>query len=160
MSQKETSKAKQVLNLASNIASENKNFHTALGSGAGDRATLEFMRQLRRQATKTFRHDFSEQKICGKTAQAVDFYFPDEETIVEVALGLKYPNSEFEKDILKAIMAKGQKHRVRLLFFISRPGATKKCAQPGRKAFMEWVRSKHGIQVEIHEIGAATRSKK
>lgn len=160
MSKKENSKATQLLELARKIAASKKDFNVVRGQGDGNRATNEFMKQLRSEAKKRFKKDFSEQKICGKTGQAVDFYFSDEETIVEVALGLRYPNSEFEKDILKAIMAKDQKHKVSRLFFISRPGAKKKCDQPGRKAFKDWAQKKNGIHVEIQEIDTSASGKK
>jgi hypothetical protein len=46
---------------------------------------------------KSLGEDFSERKICGDTAQAVNFYFPSEATFVEVAFGLRNPQTEFEK---------------------------------------------------------------
>ena len=44
----------------------------------------------------------SERRLCGDTSFAADFFFQDDATIVEIALGLINPASEFEKDILKA----------------------------------------------------------
>jgi len=84
---------------------------------------------------------------------AVDFYFPDEATIVEVALGIKNPNTEYEKDILKAVMAKSLGTRVNKLLFIAKPGGVKKCNQPGRIAVKEWLRRTHSIEVDVLDLG-------
>jgi hypothetical protein len=102
--------ASQLLGLARNLAATDAEFHVALGAGAGDHRTNKFMRELRKLAAVEFGEDFSERKICGDTAQAVDFYFPSEATIVEVALGLPNPQTEFEKDVLKDLSL-GTSHR-------------------------------------------------
>ena len=107
--------AEQLLILARAVASENPDFQAVLGPGAGDHATKDFMAKLRGRALKQFGADHSEKKICGETLQAVDFYFSSEATVVEVALGLSNPASEFEKDILKAIMAQESGHDIRRL---------------------------------------------
>ena len=146
-----------LLALAREIASAHPEFQAVLGPGVGDKATHAFMHQLRSQAQKAFGADYSEKRLCGDTAFAADFYFPEEETVVEVALGLPNPACEFEKDILKAVMAQELGHRVRRLFFISRPGAIKKCDQPGRTAVKNWAQSKHALRVEVHELGGEPR---
>jgi len=150
----------KLLELARDIAAGNPEFQAVLGPGIGDHATGNFMRQLRAQATNAFGGDYSECKLCGKTGFKFDFYFPDEGTIVEVALGLPNSSTEFEKDILKAIMARELGHNVRRLFFISRPGAVKKCAQPGRTAIKEWARAKHGLGIEVQELGGEPRRRR
>ncbi len=146
-----------LLRIAREIGSANSNFHAILGPGEGDRATGAFMRQLRARATEAFNADYSERKVCGDTSLAVDFYFPEEGTIVEVALGLPNPASEFEKDILKALMAQELGQRIDRLLFISRPGAKKKCSQPGRKAMAQWAGSRHSLSVEVHELEGEPR---
>jgi len=153
-------KTLKLLALARDIASTDANFHSALGPGEGDRRTQLFMRLLRERAARMFGADYAERKVCGETSLAVDFYIPEEETIVEVALGLPNSGSEFEKDVLKAIMAQEFGNGVRRLFFISRPGAAKKCSQPGRTAVMEWAFSKHHLQIEIHELEGEPRIRK
>lgn len=146
-----------LLALAQDIAAQIPDFQAVRGPGAGDHATTEFMRRLRERAAEAFGTDFSERRICGATAFAVDFYFPDESTIVEVALGLPNPGSEFEKDVLKAVIAQDYGTSVRRLFFISRAGAVKKCSQPGRTAVKEWARTKHNLEVEVHELPGEPR---
>jgi hypothetical protein len=118
------------------------------------------VRKLRAIALQEFGEDLSEKQICGATAQAVDYYFPDEETIVEVALGLPNPASEFEKDVLKAVMAQERGYLVNRLLFISRAGAIRKCQQPGRAAIIEWAGARHGIAIEVHELAREPRQRR
>ena len=156
----DSDKPSKLLSMARDIASASPDFQKVRGPGAGDHATQGFMRRLRDRAREAFGEDYSERKLCGETSLAVDFYFPDEGTIVEIALGLPNPASEFEKDILKAIMAQDFGHRVRRLFFISRAGAVKKCSQPGRSTVKQWASAKHQLVVEVHELGGEPRRRR
>jgi hypothetical protein len=153
----DTDRPAQLLVLAREIASETPDFQLVRGPGAGDVANHEFMRQLRKRALALFGTDYSEKKLCGDNSLAVDFYFPEEQTAVEIALGLPNPASEFEKDVLKAIMAQEYECPVHRLFFISRPGAVKKCSQPGRTAVRNWAEKKHGLLIEVHELDGEPR---
>jgi hypothetical protein len=150
----------QLLTLAREIARGIDGFHLVKGPGAGDIATHAFMEALRSRAIERFGEDCSEKKICGSNSFAVDFYFRAERTIVEVALGLPNPQSEFEKDVLKAIMSQECGHAVTRLFFISRPGAAKKCNQPGRTAVKEWAKKKHGLEIEVHDLEGEPRRRR
>lgn len=153
-------KPETLLEIARELASGIVDFQAPQGAGKGDHATNNFMRALRARAVNTFGEDFSEQSICGKNLFKVDFYFRNERAIVEVALGLPNPSSEFEKDILKAIMAQELGFPVRRLFFISRPGATKKCGQPGRRAIREWALKRHRLAIEVHELRGEPRRRR
>ena len=150
----------KLLDLARAIAASTPDFQAVRGAGDGDRATHAFMRELRVQAKGAFGVDLSEKEMCGETSFAVDFYFPEESTVVEVALGLPNPASEFEKDILKALVARDHGHAVSRLVFISRAGAKQKCEQPGRTAFMAWATDTHRLAIEIHELGGEPRRRK
>jgi hypothetical protein len=130
-----------------------------LGPGAGDRSTHRFMDRLRVGALEAFGEDLSERRICGDNAFAVDFYFAEEATIVEVALGLAYPNTEFEKDVLKALMAQEEGHVVNRLVFISRAGAEKKCSQPGRMAVRNWAKQRHDLDIEVYDLPGEPRQR-
>jgi hypothetical protein len=76
------------------MAEATPNFQVVKGAGEGDYATLQFMAALRAKLKESFGVDFSEKKICGPNSFAVDFYIPEESTIIEVALGLPNPASE------------------------------------------------------------------
>lgn len=147
----------RLIELAQQLAAENPQFQTVLGPGVGDKATGDFMRTLRERALAELGSDYSEKRICGQNSFAVDFYIPEEETIVEVALGLPNPGSEFEKDVLKAIMAQEAGGNVTTLVFISRPGAAKKCSQPGRSAVIAWAKAKHALDIEVHDLKGEPR---
>jgi hypothetical protein len=150
-----TGPASQLFSLAQALALERPGFFEIKGPSVGDRDTAAFMQELRRRAVATFGHDFAEQKICGPNGLCVDYYFPDEATIVEIAMGLRNPNSEFERDILKAIMAQDAGQAVQHLVFIAKPGATKKCGQPSSRAIIDWAGRAHGLIVEVHELARA-----
>ena len=150
----------KLIELAQDLAAMNPEFQAVLGPGVGDKATGEFMRGLRERASVHFGNDYSEKQICGQNALSVDFYFPEEQTIVEVALGLPNPATEFEKDVLKAIMAQETGQAVIRLVFISRAGAVKKCSQPGRSAVKAWAKSKHGLSIEVHDLPGEPRMRK
>lgn len=153
-------RAARLLTIAREVASSTPAFEAALGAGAGDRASNAFMKALRERAAAAFGEDCSEKAICGDNAFKVDFYFPGERTIVEVALGLPNASTEFEKDILKAIMAQELGYAVSRLYFISRPGALRKCGQPGRSAVRTWARDRHRLEIEVHELGGEPRKRR
>ncbi len=145
-------KAETIRELAQQVASETEGFFVVNGPSVGDKLTNGFMAQLRARATATFGHDYAEQRICGTNKLAVDYYFPDEGTIVEIALSLRNANSEFERDILKALMAQEAAHRVERLVFISRPGALKQHSSPSSQAIFAWAQRSHQLHIEVHDL--------
>jgi len=148
----------ELVRAARELAADYDDFRAVRGPGVGNRRTNDFMERLGRRATKLFGEGVRERRLCGENALAVDFYFDEEATIVEVALGLPNPASEFEKDILKAIMAQANGVVVHRLVFVSRPGAKKKCDQPGRRVISEWLARSHGIRIEVHELDGEPRA--
>lgn len=146
-----------LLQMARDIADRQPDFHAVKGPGKGDYATNAYMADLRSAAIETFGIDLSEFRACDGTSFAADFYFPEEGVLVEIALGLPNPNSEFEKDIIKALMAKEFGHHVERLMFISRPGAVMKCNQPGRQAMIQWANDKHQIRIDVYELNGERR---
>jgi hypothetical protein len=147
-------KAERLLDLARTLAAEDPTFLERKGAGVGDKATAAFMGELRRRATSSFGSDHAEQTICGTNKFCVDYYFRDEATIVEVAMSLRNPTSEFERDILKAMMAQDDGQPVRRLVFISKPGAAKRPAAPSSRAIIEWAARAHDLTISVHEIVA------
>lgn len=141
-----------LLQEAQNIMNSIPNFFRKNGPGEGNLITNDFMNKIRERMLLNSSEDYSEKKICNDNKFAVDFYFPKESTIVEIALGLRSPNSEYEKDILKAIIAKENGLPVNRLIFISKIGAKKKCNQPARKNLKDWLKRCHNIQIDIWEL--------
>jgi len=145
-------KSEHLISLAQRIADETPGFFERKGPGKGDRAANSFMARLREQALKALGGDFSEKKIVENTNLAVDFFFPDEGTIVEVALRLGNPKSEFERDVLKTLLAKEKDGNVKHLIFVSKPGGRKRYEQPSSQAIMSWAKRNHGIEISIEEL--------
>jgi D-alanyl-D-alanine dipeptidase len=145
-------KAERLVFLARAIARRTPGFTETKGAGRGDEATAAFMKNLRKVAKATFGCDYSEAKLCGSTNLAVDFYFPDERTVVEIAFGLRNPNSEYERDIFKCLMAKSSGFAVDRLLFVSKPGAEKQQSSPGQKAIADYVKERCDLTIEIDEI--------
>ena len=146
------SKTNQLFQLAQKIASERCGFFEIKGPSKGDHDTNAFMAELRKRAKKVFQENFSEQRICGDNGLAVDFYFPEEETIVEIALSIRNPQSEFEHDLFKSLLAKEQGYKVTHLVFVTKPRASDHHKQPSSQAIISWVEQKHGIDVDIREL--------
>lgn len=49
-------------------------------------------------------------------------------------------------------MAKSLGEKVTKLLFVSKPGGTKKCNQPGRVAVKDWLKQTHKIDIEIIDL--------
>jgi len=150
-------KIEKIVELAMKISSEIDNFQMVRGAGEGNLVTNTFMKNLQSEMIKFFKIDYSEKRISGVNSFAVDFYIPEEKSIVEIALGLPNSASEFEKDILKAIIAKENKLDIEKLVFISRAGAIKKCSQPGRRAIKEWAKNAYNLDINIFELTGEAR---
>jgi hypothetical protein len=149
-------RATRLLALAQQLADECPSLFETKGPGLGDRDTSIFVKELRRRAVEAFGIDHAEQALCGANNLRVDYYFPEDATIVEIAFLLKNSPSEFEKDILKAILAKENGRDVHKLVFIAKPGAVKRCSAPDRRSIIEWAERVHGVVVAVHEIRGAS----
>ena len=148
-----------LVRLAREIALEIPDFQTPKGAGEGDKATARFLKELRKRVFDAFDCECWEKRICGPTAYAVDFYLEAEATVIEVALGLPNPSTEFEKDILKAIIAQDYTP-VKRLVLISRAGGERKCEQPGRAELRKWASTKHSLQIDVFDLGGEPRKRK
>lgn len=144
--------SEKLVTLAQKIADDSPGFFEIKGPGKGDKATNAFMKELQSQAKQLFGEDFSEKGICGDNKFAVDFFFPEEATIVEIALTLRNANSEFSKDILKAILSQKAGNTIKKLIFISKPGAIKRHEEPASKSIISLVKKEFGISVIIREL--------
>lgn len=148
-------KTERLFNIAQTLADDWPRFFEKLGPGAGDQATRAYMLELRRRAYEALKEDFAEKCISGDNGLRVDFYFPEEKTVVEVAMGLRNPNSEFERDILKAIMAQeaSNLNPVTSLIFLTKPGGHARANSPSAQAIVAWAKKHHDLIVEVREFG-------
>lgn len=139
--------------LAQAIATRTPDFFAIKGAGAGDKASNVFMAQLRKAAADLFEFDFSEKRVCREARFALDFYFTDEATAVEVALSLRNSSSEYERDIFKCLLARDEGCKVTQLVFITKPGGHRRCKQrPGAPAIERYLSRTHGLEIEIREL--------
>jgi hypothetical protein len=146
-----------LLTVSQRIIDNDPSFFRKKGAGDGNYQINAFMKDLhlemRRIFGESFTSKFAEQNICGNDNKfRVDFYFPEEETIVEIAGTLHNASREFEKDIIKAILAKQSGKKVKQLMFISKPGAIKRNQEPGPKSIAAWVLHDYGISVVVKEF--------
>ena len=138
---------------AQRIAEQTPDFFKVKGPGVGDHASLVFMVALRKISRDMFGAKcLSEHRVCKGAAFAVDFYFPDEAIVVEVALSLDKPISEYERDIFKCLLARDKGCAVRRLLFIAKPGGYRKNNAPGPQAIARFVREKFELEIEILEL--------
>ena len=144
-----------LLRLAQQEAISQPGFFTVQGPGSGDRATAAFISALRSRASQSFGADFAECAVIPATGIRVDYWFPDERVIVEVALGLRNPLSEFERDILKAVISRSAGLPVEALVLLGKPGALRRTEGPWYKRVMAWAASE-GINVSVHELRPET----
>ncbi len=151
-------KAERLFLWAQALAKHTPGFFEIKGAGEGDRATALFVSQLRATAEEHFGQDHSEAMACSGAKFAFDFYFRDEATVVEIALGLRNPNSEFERDIFKCLLAQEEGCAIKHLMFIAKPGALARQSSPGQKAIADYVRRRFGLEIEILELEAACSS--
>ena len=145
-------KAEELLVLVQKLALKTPGFFEIKGPGIGDRASNKFMKNLKQLAKDRFGNDFSEHKVCDTTKFAIDFYFPDERTAVEIAFGLHNPNSEFERDIFKCLLARESGFEVRRLVLMGKPGASDRQSSPGPIAIRSYVEKKFNLVIDIFEI--------
>jgi hypothetical protein len=138
--------------LAQEIAVRTPDFFDKKGPGKGDHATAIFVGSLRQLAMEEFGVDYSEKLVCKAAGFRFDFFFPDEETVVEFAFGLHNPISEFERDIFKCLLAIDDGCVVRKLILIGKPGASARLSAPAPKAIMALVRKRFDLIVEILEF--------
>jgi hypothetical protein len=146
------SNAERLITIAGQLANEIVGFFEIAGPGKGDTRTQAFMKNLGLRAENEFGRNFAEREICGQTALRPDFYFSEEGSIVEIALSLRNPNSEFERHILKAIIAKEAGHHVNKLLLLCKPGGEARHRQPSSMAFIDWLHRQHKIEMIIRDL--------
>jgi hypothetical protein len=142
-------KSESLLLLAQELAERTPRFFEKKGPGVGDHATGVFVRLLRQLAHEVFGADYSEKIVCKGAGFRFDFYSPDEVTAVEFGFGLHNPNSEFERDILKCLLAIEDGRKVRKLIRVGKPGAIARLSAPALKAIVALVGKRFDLAVEV-----------
>jgi hypothetical protein len=140
--------------LAQRLAESTPNFFEIKGPGRGDHATAAFLADLRKAARELFGSDYSEKTACKSAGFRFDFYFPEEGVAVEFAFGLHNPNSEFERDIFKCLLAAEDQDgcSVRKLVLMGKPGAIARLSAPAPKAIMAFAKKRFDLTVQVFEL--------
>ncbi|MGA3010643.1 MAG: hypothetical protein ABSD72_10320 [Terracidiphilus sp.] len=138
--------------IAQEIAEATPEFFAKKGPGTGDHAAVKFQRSLRDLAREVFGYDYSERAVCKAAGFRFDFFFPEEAVAVELAFGLHNPTSEFERDILKCLLAIEDGCVIRKLMLIGKPGAIARLNAPAPKAIMALVGKRFNLAVEVLEL--------
>ena len=146
------SKTQQIIDVARKIAKKTRGFNIPKRQGEGNIATNRFMAKLRERVEHRLGFNYSEKRFSDDIDSKVDFYIPEEKTIIEIALSLRNPSSEFHKDILKALLAKDNGWEVNRLVFVAKPDAEKNHDRPLSQKIKEWLEEHHSITVEIEEL--------
>jgi hypothetical protein len=150
-------KSTQVLRLAQSIANEQKDFFLRKGPGRGDRSTAEFIQSLHEQLAAGSGGGFvggiePEKTFVDSVSGArVDFWIPAEQTIIEIALGLRNPLSEFERDVLKALIARDEGIPISTLVLLGKPSALKRTSAPWCQHVIKWAATR-GLRVCVLEL--------
>jgi hypothetical protein len=145
-------RVQRLLFMAQRIADGTPDFLEVKGPGVGDHATNEFTRNLRKCAAEYFQTDLSEKSVCRGVSSRFDFYFPDEAVVVEFAFGLHNPQSEFEKDIFKCLLARDSGCPVEKLVFVAKPGGDARLKAPFQSAVSGFVQKTFGLNVSVWEL--------
>jgi hypothetical protein len=80
--------------------------------------------------------------------------------VIEIALSLHNPASEYEKDIFKCLLAKEDGMVVNSLLFITKPRALMRHDAAGSKRIRELVLKHFGVWVDILELLPAADTEK
>jgi hypothetical protein len=138
--------------LALILANKTPDFYKVKGAGIGDRASNEFMKNLRQLAKSHFGSDFSEMRVCKDTKHAFDFYIPRRRQCYRSCSELAQSCIGIRKDIFKCLLAKEDGLVINSLLFISKPGAMTRHDAPGSKRIRELVWRCFGVWVDILEL--------
>ncbi|HWZ90245.1 MAG TPA: hypothetical protein VNW92_15385 [Polyangiaceae bacterium] len=142
----------QLLLIAQRVANLQPGFFDVKSSARGDDATSAYMRDLRSAVEAQLGRGYSEHRICGDHRLAMDFFIERDRTVIEVAFGLRNSNSEFERDILKVLMAREAGVEVRRLVFIAKPGGEKRVSQASSRAIVEWAARNHQLEIAVRDL--------
>jgi hypothetical protein len=132
-------------------------FNERLGPGAdkGNGATRSFVRTVNRVVAERWSDQVEINRAALPGAKLdFDFYIPSEQNAIEIALSIRNPVSEYEKDIFKGLLARESGLALQRLILIGKNGSVKTRNMPGSKAIRDWAWEKHQLKVEVHEIAA------
>lgn len=96
----------------------------------------------------------SEKKISNDVGYRFDYYIPEENTVVEIALSANNANTEFEKDIFKVLLFNDANpmNKIEHLVLIGKNGIVNRLKENGPSAIRNFVKKHFNIQIDVLEI--------
>ena len=148
------SKPEELIRIAIRLAKKHVQLFAeeADGPGVGNTLVNDYINELKAFAKKKFQGDFAERSVMGGTNLRFDYYFPKEKTVIEIALSLHNSNTEFEKDLLKCLLARTQGMLVKELWFFTRTQGVESLDRPARRAFIDYVEKIHSLKIKIFSL--------
>ncbi len=145
------SRAERIFQLAQEVADTYDVFH-AKRAGAGDHYTKEVVDHLKFLVLEEFGPGVANQFLSKESRQSVDFWLPEEHTILEVEFSMFSSSPLLEKEAFKALLAKDAGKDVRELILVGDPGSGKRHQAPTPRAVINWVERHHQIRVQVWEL--------
>ena len=153
--EEEDGRVEKFIGIARALVSDWPRFCPMLTPEAARLGIRAFKSELRSRSFMEFCVDYAGKPICGGRF-TVDYFIGS--TVVEIAMNLRDQNSEFERDILKVLMAQSELLTVTRLLFLAKTGARARCDIPARKAVVAWAEMEYGVRVEVRELGASAEA--
>jgi hypothetical protein len=147
--------ADEVLDLPRRVAAGIPGFDERRGPGknAGDGITKTFLTALDDEVMRRWPGAVERQKrVIPDAGFTFDYFVEREQTAVEIALSVRNPLSEFEKDAFKAILAQEAGLALRRLVLIGKKGAVARLSAPGPQAIIRWLDQHHAIEVLVEDL--------
>jgi hypothetical protein len=144
-------KTERILDLIQKAAAELHVFERR-GPGAGNINTNLVMARINKEVASEFGREVVECALAAGVRQSVDFYIPDEATVIEVEFSLCNPYPCLEKDAFKILLAKESGHNINRLILVGDPGCSKRLAAPTPRAIIDWLNRNHDLEVHIVEL--------
>ncbi len=138
-------KTRTILRLAQEVADSLPDMFRKKGPGERNKFTNRYMAALNQKVTEALGKQYVEQPISGNTRQCVDFFVPDEKTIVEVELSLYNVHTNLDRDIFKALLEIDSGHQIHTLLLVGKEPAKQRHTQPASMALIKWVRTHHAL---------------
>lgn len=145
-------KTQTICDLAQQVADELPDMFRKKGPGEGNHFTNLYMSRLNKAVAALLGKSCIEQKICDPTDLCVDFYVPEEATIIEVELSLYNVHTNLDRDIFKGLLAKDAGHSVSTLLLIGKEPAKERHTQPASRVLIDFVKRHHDLNVIIEDI--------
>jgi len=145
-------KTQIIYELAQQTANEIPDMFRKKGAGEGNRFTNQYMARLNKAVTSMIGGSYIEQRICHPTDQSVDFFIPEESTIIEVELSLYNVHTNLDRDIFKALIARDAGYAISTLLLIGKEPAKERHNQPSSRALIDFVKRHHELKVIIEDI--------